>query len=914
MKKNKVFSYFFILTLIISFFNVPTKTEALTCYSPNAFSYARQLMVDSKDNLYVMVDGDPIRTNGSLMPTHTLKKMDTDGNISVIIEDLPNFSSFAISPSDEIHIVTGDPTGEFKTLIQKIGQDHEVIGLDVYIDRLAIDDENNFYYGQSRIGLAKRDPSGNVTSVDYFSKIPSHEVKNDIEGNIYLYTNTRDESNLYRDILYRIDHHTQDVTSAFLSVPNASLNYLDIAANPDQIIAFAGGIGGTSKISRFNFPEQVSLNDLESELRFTVSVAIDTKGNVYTIGTPVTGSGAVNMITPAGEVTRLGEPKIEPQKPVIYLALKNQEKTIGESAEFLTEGYSCKFDHTYEWYKDGVKIEGQNNKSFKIDSVTSSDTGNYTVRVQNSAGYVESTATLTIKGESDNSGEGDSEDPSNPTPNPGGTTDPDPTPNPGGTTDPAPTPPPADDHDDVPSTEIITVDVDGENGENLNKTPIHRTTELDGSVKDNVSLPAAIAKETVEKGKNSGNETARILIPDEKDIVTETNVTVPKTSLSELKNGNMNLEIFTENARVVIPKVSLTDFNEDLYFRFIPIKKEVEQQEVMERAKKEDIVKEALGDGTIEIVGRPMTIETNLTSRQVDLIMPLLGVTLPSEPKEQQDYLNNLGIFIEHSDGEKVLVRPELVEYKNGVQGLEFTIDKFSTFTIVKMDNLDAYFDNIYNVHLPYIHGFKDGTFRPEAAVKRSEMAAMLARNLPEDTELSKVSNYKDIPVSYWGYEDIMKAKQSGIMTGYSDHTFNSQGEVTRAQMATIAYRWMKNECGEDNGSYASCSSLKDNGVADYRDVSAKHWAIEAISFMKNANVMEGYTDNSFRPEEKLTRAQAVKVLNRIFKRGPLNGVPQASFKDVSKQHGSFKEIEEAALTHSYTINENGEEDWRPLQ
>ena len=130
--------------------------------------------------------------------------------------------------------------------------------------------------------------------------------------------------------------------------------------------------------------------------------------------------------------------------------------------------------------------------------------------------------------------------------------------------------------------------------------------------------------------------------------------------------------------------------------------------------------------------------------------MPLLGVTLPIDPKEQQDYLDSLGIFIEHSDGEKVLVRPGLIEYKNGLQGMKFTIDKFSTFTIVKMDNLDAYFDSIDNVHLPYIHGFKDGTFRPEAAVKRSEMAAMLARNLPEDTELSKASNYKDIPASYW--------------------------------------------------------------------------------------------------------------------------------------------------------------------
>ncbi|MEN8698478.1 S-layer homology domain-containing protein [Bacillus infantis] len=464
------------------------------------------------------------------------------------------------------------------------------------------------------------------------------------------------------------------------------------------------------------------------------------------------------------------------------------------------------------------------------------------------------------------------------------------------------------DSSNSPKTEIITVDVDGENGENLNKTPIKRTTESNGTVRDDVTMPENIAKETVEKAKVSGNDTARIIIPDEKDIVTETNVDIPRKSLGELKSGNLNLEIFTENATVSIPKASLINFSEDLYFRFIPIKKEAEQLEVIERAKKEKVVREALGEATIEVVGRPMTIETNLQSRKVDLIMPLLGVTLPSDPEKLQDFLNTLGIFIEHSDGEKVLIKPEPVEYKEGLQGLKFTIEKFSTFTIVSMDNLDEYFNSQDKTHSPYIKGYKDGTFRPEAFVSRAEMAAMLARNLPADASLAKVTDYQDIAPAYWGYKEIMKAKQAGIMIGLTQNGFHPGEAVTRAQIATIAYRWMKQECKKDSTAYSSCSLLSGTAQSNYTDVASNHWAIEAIHFMKQANVMEGYKNNTFRPEEKLTRAQAVKVLNRLFKRGPLNGVTKSSFSDVSTGHWAFKEIEEAGRTHSYILNDSNEE------
>ncbi|WP_342540698.1 S-layer homology domain-containing protein [Heyndrickxia sp. FSL K6-6286] len=90
---------------------------------------------------------------------------------------------------------------------------------------------------------------------------------------------------------------------------------------------------------------------------------------------------------------------------------------------------------------------------------------------------------------------------------------------------------------------------------------------------------------------------------------------------------------------------------------------------------------------------------------------------------------------------------------------------------------------------------------------------------------------------------------------------------------------------------FDTCGNLVNIQKADYKDVSAKYWVTEA----KETNFMVVYNDNTFCPEEKLTRAEAVKVLNRLFQRGPLSGVDKPTLKDVPTRNWAFEEIEEAA-------------------
>ncbi|WP_186430157.1 cell wall-binding repeat-containing protein [Clostridium sp. BSD9I1] len=248
-------------------------------------------------------------------------------------------------------------------------------------------------------------------------------------------------------------------------------------------------------------------------------------------------------------------------------------------------------------------------------------------------------------------------------------------------------------------TEQVTVNVtDGKSDNTVSKVVINRTTQADGTKMDEVKYTEDKAKETVDSLKKEGKDIARIVVPDAKDEVSETKVGVPKATISVIANGNISLEIDTENARITLPKESIKDLaepgdgqiEEDLYFRVVPIKDAKQQEEIKQRAVQEEVVKKVSENDSIAVVGRPMTIETNMSNRSVDIELPLKGVTISTNPSEREAFLKSLGVFIEHSDGEKVLTRGEIVEYKNGTLGIKFRINKFSTFTIIKFNDSSA--------------------------------------------------------------------------------------------------------------------------------------------------------------------------------------------------------------------------------
>lgn len=457
-----------------------------------------------------------------------------------------------------------------------------------------------------------------------------------------------------------------------------------------------------------------------------------------------------------------------------------------------------------------------------------------------------------------------------------------------------------------PQVEEINVDV--ETGTDVTKTPVKRTTEKDGTVKDEVTFTDEKVKEAIGKLLEQQKDTAKIVIPDADDKVKEVTVQVPKTAVGQLAAAQTNLEIFTENVLIRVPENSMQNFNENLFFRLVPLKTRTEKDEVELRAKRDEIVQNISQGKTINVLGRPMIIETNMERRPVTLTLPLLD-SLPKDSQNPQDWLNNLAVYIEHDDGTHEVLKGRLVMYKDGGQGIEFDVDKFSTFTLLYMDGLDDYLkEQDMQVHTAYIKGFPDNTFRLNAPVTRRQMAAMLARNSSRSEDVGQsAESYKDVQETDWAYSDILHVQQLGIMFG-DGQNFNPNGNITRAQMARVIYRWVENACENDGDAFAQCPNLTNILDVSYTDVSSKHAAVQEILAIKQLGIMEGYEDGTFRPEEKLTRAQAVKVLNRLFKRGPLYGDVQPTFKDVPTSHWAFRDIEEAARNHKFSLSTDGKE------
>jgi arabinogalactan endo-1,4-beta-galactosidase len=111
--------------------------------------------------------------------------------------------------------------------------------------------------------------------------------------------------------------------------------------------------------------------------------------------------------------------------------------------------------------------------------------------------------------------------------------------------------------------------------------------------------------------------------------------------------------------------------------------------------------------------------------------------------------------------------------------------------------------------------------------------------------------------------------------------------------MAAVLVRWM---------------NLAGEAPASFRDT-ADHWSGRNIALVQEAGYMLGMPDGSFRPDQLLTRAEAVTLLNRVLNRGPLNGIQTSPWADVTVNHWAFKNIVEAGISHSYRTGGEGAEE-----
>lgn len=325
----------------------------------------------------------------------------------------------------------------------------------------------------------------------------------------------------------------------------------------------------------------------------------------------------------------------------------------------------------------------------------------------------------------------------------------------------------------TPAPEKVQGSVGGASGSGAISVDVSRTTLGDGTKRDELTLSGASVKDAIAKQAASGAASIALVIPDANDEVSETKVTVPTDIAKQLADGRLDLSLAIGGSRIVVPAASLGAAGGDLVFTTKPLKSAADRSAAQSRANASSVVKAAYG-GEAAVIGRPLAIDTNVQGRNVDVVLPL-GEAASAVAKQ-------LGVFVEHSDGSTELKRGEIVDLGTG-KGFKITVNKFSTFTLLRLG------DHSSASHQAYIKGFADGTFRPAAALTRAQIATIVAR-LTAGTDSGgngQAKSYADVSASHWAAADIAAVGKLGLMNGYADGTFRPDQAVTRAEMAALA-------------------------------------------------------------------------------------------------------------------------------
>lgn len=406
---------------------------------------------------------------------------------------------------------------------------------------------------------------------------------------------------------------------------------------------------------------------------------------------------------------------------------------------------------------------------------------------------------------------------------------------------------------------------------------ITRLKAMDSTYNDTLLMDSSTMGSVLEKVKEAGSTAAVIVLPDAKDEVSKWDLTLKADALPLLRAQGTELVFDSPGVRLSIPSSSLEGITEDIYFRLVPVKKPEAQTVVLDRAKSHPSVSDFAGDKTIQPAGRTMTIETNLQSRPVTLVLSLLSKLEVKSPA-------SLRTYIEHSDDSIELIEGTVVS-SNGndgaSSGYKITVNKFSSFTVIQAAENEA---TIQLLAQPYVKGYPDGRFGPERLVTRAEVAALLTRISGTSLQSPQTSSYNDLAGSHWALPAIGHVTAAGYMKGYKDGSFKPDGAMTRAEIAValqplLAFR------------AAAAGPSSDPSFSDI----TSHWAKDAIQSLTGAGIIGGYADGTFRPDKLLTRAELVTLLNRLIGIASVADVAR-SWSDVSESHWAFNDIEAATI------------------
>ena len=208
--------------------------------------------------------------------------------------------------------------------------------------------------------------------------------------------------------------------------------------------------------------------------------------------------------------------------------------------------------------------------------------------------------------------------------------------------------------------------------------------------------------------------------------------------------------------------------------------------------------------------------------------------------------------------------------------------------------------------HFAYVNGYPNGTVKPTGNVTRDEVAAILYRIM--DADCSKAyydtaSSYRDVAHSDWYNVYVATLENAGVIVdtkagGY----FRPNEAITRAELAAMLAQ------------FADTKSAPNY----FTDVTANYWAANAIAVCAKLGWINGYPDGTFRPDQTVTRAEMMAMINRALERTPKSAADLLAGMKVWSDNANvnawyYLDVQEATNSHTYAKS-GTHETWKKLR
>ncbi len=207
------------------------------------------------------------------------------------------------------------------------------------------------------------------------------------------------------------------------------------------------------------------------------------------------------------------------------------------------------------------------------------------------------------------------------------------------------------------------------------------------------------------------------------------------------------------------------------------------------------------------------------------------------------------------------------------------TTPKVETEEVDKTQNDDKSKDKLYKA---YIQGYTDNTVRPDENLKRQEVVQVIYNlfgDSSQNVDTKILSKFSDVDENDWYAEALAFCVSNNVITGYTDGTFNPEGDITREELAVVLAKFLDENVQAD-----------DYVFTDVND----GWAVESISRLHSKGIVKGYNDGTFKPRNLTNRAEFVSLVNRLIER-PITYNEDKVYKDLPKDHWAYDDLMNAS-------------------